>query len=125
MSLHAEILATNLFNYFTHAAHTFHFFFICVIFNNVSWCSGLFQCSSTFWHVPLSRKFCRGPVSHVLVLTILVRYLMLPKRYKYLYKTFKSTLLNKVNISNQGKCLSLCKGNFWKIELLQFLGLEM
>lgn len=50
---------------------------------------------------------------------------MLTKRYKYLYKTFKSTLLNKVNISNQGKCLSLCKGNFWKIELLQFLGLEM
>ena len=100
---------------------SFSFVLFLTMFCGVLACFSVPACSGMF---PLSRKFCCGPVSQVLILTILVRYLMLPKRYKYLYKTFKSTLLNKVNISNQGKCLSLCKGNFWEIELLQFLGLE-
>lgn len=68
---------------------SFSFVLFLTMFCGVLACFSVPACSGMF---PLSRKFCCGPVSQVFVLTILVRYLMLPKRYKYLYKTFKSTL---------------------------------
>lgn len=62
MSLHAEILATSLFNYFTHVAHTFlsfSFVLFLTMFCGVLACFSVPACSGMF---PLSRKFCRGPV---------------------------------------------------------------